>query len=35
MSNNQDNPLDSLISSDQTLQAEDFDTLDDILDELR
>ena len=35
MSNNPDNPLDSLISSDQILQPEDFDTLDDILDDLR
>ena len=35
MSNNPDNPLDSLISSDQALQPEDFDTLDDILDDLR
>ena len=35
MSNNPDNPLDALISSDQALQPEDFDTLDDILDDLR
>lgn len=35
MSNNNDNPLDALISSDQALQPDDFDTLDDILDDMR
>ena len=35
MSNNPDNPTSNLISIDQSLTPDDFDTLDDILDDLR